>query len=122
MTVFQPPSAVGLTHASMLMPVVRSSGVPAAPSITVTQSLTPLKDNAEPTLPGTRTAPVMVPLRALVDESIAVVPLASLNPRDSTSPSVAGGGGGGGGGGVGVGVGVDPPATLISSPISVAVS
>src|SRR5882672_2736117 len=105
----------------MLMPVVRSSGVPAAPSITVTQSLTPLKDNAEPTLPGTRTAPVMVPLRALVDESIAVVPLASLKPRDSTSPSVAGGGGGGGGGG-GVGVGVDPFAALISSPISAAVS
>src|SRR5882672_4532983 len=81
-----PFNTVGFTHASMVIPVVRSSGVPAAPSITVTQSLVPLKDNALPTLPGTRTAPVMVPLRALDDESVAVVPLASSKPSASVSP------------------------------------
>src|SRR5881628_2621288 len=101
MTVSQPSMAVGLTHASSVMAVVRSSGVPAAPSMTVTQSLMPLKDNALPTLPGTRTAPVMVPLRPLGDESIAVAPPASSKPSDSTSPGAGVGGGGGGGGGGG---------------------
>src|SRR3989442_11235781 len=99
MTASQPSIAVGLTHASSVMPVVRSSGVAAAPSVTVTQSRMPLKDNAMPTLPGTRTAPVMVPLRPLGDESIAVAPPASSKLSDKTSPAPDGGGGGGGGGG-----------------------
>src|SRR2546428_12918250 len=103
-TPFPHPSIAGsLTHASSVMPVVRSSGVPAAPSMTVTQSLMPLKDNALPTLPGTRTAPVMVPLRPLGDESIAVAPPASSKLSDSTSPGAGVGGGGGGGGGGAVG-------------------
>src|SRR3989442_9862369 len=61
MTASQPSRAVGLTHASSVMPVVRSSGVPAAPSVTVTQSSIPSNCSARPTLPGTRTAPVMTP-------------------------------------------------------------
>src|SRR6267142_6144630 len=85
--VSHPFSAAGLTHASMVIPVVRSSGVLAAPSMTVTQSLTPLNDNALPTLPATRVAPVMVPLRALDDPSIAVAPLASSKPSESTRPA-----------------------------------
>src|SRR3989441_4805235 len=86
MTVSQPSMAVGLTHASSVMPAVRSSGVPAAPSMTVTQSSMPSNDNALPILPGTRTAPVMLPLRALGDESVAVVPLASSKPSAIARP------------------------------------
>src|SRR3989442_7003394 len=95
----QPSRAVGLTHASSVMPVVRSSGVPAAPSVTVTQSLMPLKDNALPSLPGRGSARVSVALRPLGDESIAVAPPASSKLSDSTSPGAGVGGGGGGGGG-----------------------
>src|SRR3989454_8030202 len=102
----------------MVMPVVRSSGVPAAPSSTVTQSLVPLKDNAEPTLPGTRTAPVMVPLRPLGDESIAVAPPASSQLSANPSPAPLGGGGGGGcvGGGATLPITVPISATL-SAPL-----
>src|SRR2546426_1822831 len=83
-TVRHPPRADGLTQASSVMPVVRSSGVPAAPSVTVTQSL-PSNDNALPTMPGTRAAPVITPFLALADASIAL-PLASSKPSASTRP------------------------------------
>src|SRR5437870_5389403 len=100
MLTFSPPLLpVRLSTLFPYTTLFRSSGVPAAPSVTVTQSLMPLKDNALPTLPGTRTAPVMVPLRPLGDESIAVAPPASSKPSDSTSPGAGVGGGGGGGGG-----------------------
>src|SRR2546422_4395131 len=66
------------------MPVVRSSGDTPG-SVTVTMLLVPLSDNAVPTLPGTGVAAVMVPLRALGEESIAVVPPASSKVRARTT-------------------------------------
>src|SRR5262245_54665740 len=78
------PNADGLTQASSVMPVVKSSGVPAAPSLTVTQSL-PSNDSALPTTPGTRVAPVIAPFLPL-DEASSASPLASSNPSASTRP------------------------------------
>src|SRR6185295_18690780 len=66
------------------MPVVRSSGETPG-SVTVTRLLVPLNDNAPPTLPSTRVAAVMAPLRALGEESIAVVPLDSSNVSARTT-------------------------------------
>jgi hypothetical protein len=50
MTVSQPEAAAGFTHASRVIPVVRSSGL-AAVSVTVTQSLVPSKESALPIFP-----------------------------------------------------------------------
>src|SRR5688572_14223231 len=99
MTVSQPLSVVGLTHASSVMPPVRLS---AAASATVTQSLTPSKDSALPNLPpATLTASRIVPWRPPPEESVATVPPVSSKSSARTSPSVLTGGGGGGGGGAG---------------------
>src|SRR6185295_14181371 len=86
----QPLSDEGLTHASSVMPVDRSSGL-AVVSVTVTQSSTPSNRSAPPIFPAaTRTAWRIVPLCAEGDESIAVVPVGSSKPSASTSPDGCG--------------------------------
>ena len=71
------PFAVGKTHASSVIPVVRSSALASA---TVTQSLTPSNDRALPNLPAVvHVAPLSVPVRLLGVMSTVVVPLPSLN-------------------------------------------
>src|SRR5262245_29705874 len=82
--VVQPPSALGLTQASNVMPVVRSSELLSA---TVTQLLVPLKDRAPPNLPAdVHVALERVPLLLLPELSAAAVPVPSLKPRASTRP------------------------------------
>ena len=66
----------GNTHASSVMPVVRSSD---GASATVTQSLTPSKDRALPNFPCVlQVAPEIVPVRPLPEVSATVVPLPAL--------------------------------------------
>jgi hypothetical protein len=77
-TVSQPLMAEGRTHASTVMPVVRSR---EAASATVTQSLTPSNDRAPPYLPAAvQAAPETVPALELPEPSAAVVPVVSLKP------------------------------------------
>ncbi|MEA2129081.1 MAG: hypothetical protein QOJ85_1972 [Solirubrobacteraceae bacterium] len=91
----QPAIVVGLTHASSVMPVVRSSD---AASATVTRSLTPSKLSALPNLPVVvRSGPLIVPALDCPEASAAVVPAVSSNPYAATRPAAGGGGGGGGG-------------------------
>src|SRR5262249_16242670 len=85
--VSHPAISVGFTHASIVMPVVRSSGLLVV-SGTVTQSSTPSNRSARPNLPATRAAPRIVPFRPVSEESTAAVPLASSNPKASTRPSL----------------------------------
>src|SRR5437867_3080842 len=88
-TEFQPLKTDGLTHASSVMPAVRSRSLASA---TVTQSLTPSKDNAAPFLPAVdQEAPEMVPVCALPDASAVDVPVPSSKAYAAISP--AGGGG-----------------------------
>ena len=71
------PSAAGKTHASRVMPIVRSR--PAA-SATVTQLLVPLNDSVLPNLPGlAHVAFATVPVRLFPDPSFALIPLPSSN-------------------------------------------
>ena len=80
-----PPSAAGLTHASSVMPVVRSSDVWSG---TVTQSFVPSKLSAPPKRPAAaRVAPLIVPWLPRPDASAAWGPLASSNPHAPTSPA-----------------------------------
>ena len=78
-TQLQPDSAAGFTHASSVMPVVRSS---EALSATLTEPLLPLNASALPNLPALAqlappsTEPILpLPERSPVDE-----PLPSLKP------------------------------------------
>src|SRR3954464_13319918 len=76
------PRAVGCTHASSVMPVVRSR-LFASP--TVTRLLVPLKLSAPPNLPAaTCVAPVIVPGLLWPEESGAGVPVVSSNPHAPT--------------------------------------
>ena len=77
-------TADGRTHASSVMPVVRSS---EATSATVTRSLTPSNDSARPKRPAVeRVAPEIVPVFELPDESVTVVPVVSSKPQAPTRP------------------------------------
>ncbi len=82
-TVRQPdPTAVGRTHASSVMPVVRSS---ESASGTVTQSLMPSKLSAPPKRPPVlRVGPLSVPVLPRPDASAVVVPDASSKPHAPT--------------------------------------
>src|SRR5262245_18195053 len=85
MTVRHPDwAADGLTQASRVIPVVRSSELASA---IVTRSLTPSNDRAPPYFPAVdQVAPEMVPLLPNPEVSFTVGPLPSLKPRASTSP------------------------------------
>ena len=76
MTHSQPLIAVGYTHASSVMPLVRSSELESA---AVTQLFAPLNDSALPYRPvAVQAAPETVPVLPLPEPSTAVVPLPSL--------------------------------------------
>ena len=76
------PSTAGLTQASSVARVVRSSD---ALSGTDTMSFTPSKLSADPNLPVVvRVAPEMVPVLPLPEESAVVVPPASSKPQAPT--------------------------------------
>ncbi len=78
MTLRQPVLTVGITQASSVIAVDRSS---EAESGTVTQSLTPSRVAAVPKRPSAQPAPfASVPLLPRPEESVAVVPLPSSKP------------------------------------------
>jgi len=73
----QPLIALGLTHASSVIPVVKSSD---GESLTLTKLLEPLKATAPPNRPaGDQVAPERVPGLIPV-ASVAVVPLPCSKP------------------------------------------
>ena len=78
-TVRQPLcEAVGITHASSVIPVVTSSEFE---SLICTRLLEPLKDKAPPYLPpAMRVAPLIVPVFPLPDSSVTLGPEPSLKP------------------------------------------
>ena len=89
------PSATGLIHASIVIPVVRSS---SGASGIVTMLEEPLKDSAPPYLPAAvQAAFTIVPVFPLPEASATLAPEPSSNEYAATG--VLGGGGGGGGGG-----------------------
>ena len=70
------PSAVGNTHASSVIPFVRSR---RAVSLTVTRLLVPLKVRALPNRPWVvQLAPVMAPVCPFPEASVTLVPPPSL--------------------------------------------
>src|SRR6266581_2539437 len=80
---------VGYTHASSVMPLVKSSD---AASLTTTTELDPLKANAFPKRPVlTHVAPLIAPALRKPEESATVVPLPSSKPYAATRPPMAGG-------------------------------
>src|SRR3954470_21768004 len=82
--VCQPLATDGFTHASTVIPVVRSR---VAESGTVTSDVVPLKDRAPLNLPPvTCVAFAAVPLFALPDGSPTVVPVVSSKAQAPTSP------------------------------------
>ena len=84
-TVRQPPATAGRTHASSVIPVVRSS---VAESATATHALVPLKLRALLNLPVvTQAAFVSVPMLPRPDWSAVVVPVPSSNAHAPTSPT-----------------------------------
>ena len=86
-TVRQPPSADGRTHASSVIPVVRSSELASG---TVTQSFTPSKLNADPNRPAAlHTAPETEPTFPFPDESATLEPEPASNPYAATRPAGA---------------------------------
>ena len=84
-TVRQPPIVVGRTHASTVMPVLRSS---EAVSGTVTQSLVPSNESAPLFLPDVvQVAPETAPSLPLPDASATSDPDPASNEYAATSPS-----------------------------------
>src|SRR5262245_24857129 len=83
-------SALGCTHASSVIPDVRSSEFESG---TVTLSFTPSNDMALPCLPpALQRAPEMVPLFPDPDASATVEPVPSSKLYAATSPDGGGGG------------------------------
>src|SRR5919198_2741749 len=81
------PSAFGLTHASSVMPFVRSSEFE---SETVTQELVPLKDSALPNLPLVdQVVFAVVPVLLFPERSVTVVPVPSSKLYAATRPDGA---------------------------------
>lgn len=88
-TVSQPVRVlVGLTHASRVIPVVRSNEFESG---ILTKSLTPSNFNALPYLPVvTQTGPLLnVPVFEFPDRSKSVVPDPSSKPYAATKPALA---------------------------------
>src|ERR1041384_7876893 len=83
-TSLQPPDAVGLTHASSVIPAVRSS---EAESLMETSALVPLNPSPFPHFPVTQVAPLMVPEFPFPEIPATVLPLDSSNPYAATNPS-----------------------------------
>ena len=71
----------GLTHASSVMPPVRSSELESG---TDTRSFTPSNDSACPNRPAAQAAPETVPALLLPEESRTETPAPSLNPNAAT--------------------------------------
>ena len=74
------PSAVGLTQASAVIPVVRLSELEL---LTLTQAFVPLKESALPNLPALAPAQVVfetVPVLPFPERSAVVVPEPSSKP------------------------------------------
>src|SRR6266545_4749724 len=85
MTSRHPPPTVGYTHASKVIPVVKSNELA---SLTVTRALVPLNDRAGPNFPAVvHVAASIAPLFPLPDVSVTVVPAPSLNPYAATRPA-----------------------------------
>src|SRR5947209_15831895 len=82
MTVCQPAGFAGFTHASSVIPFVRSSD---ALSGTVTQLLTPSNARALPKRPAVHLVLVSVPVFPSPDASAVVVPEPSSKPYAATS-------------------------------------
>src|SRR5918992_2407284 len=83
----QPPSAVGFTHASSVMPVARSS---EGLSGTVTQLLEPSNVSAPPNRPiGAQPVAVAVPWLPNPEASATVAPAPSLKAYAATWPGAA---------------------------------
>ena len=83
----------GFTHASTVIPVVRSR---EGESSIVTHAFVPLNDSPDPNLPlVVQVAPAIVPVLAWPDESSVRTPTPSLNPYAATRPGWAGGTAGG---------------------------
>src|ERR1700754_1766312 len=80
-----PASAVGRTHASSVIPVVRSS---EAASLIETRWVPAVKLSAEPNLPAAdHVAPVIVPVLPLPERSASVVPLPASMLYAATGPA-----------------------------------
>src|SRR3954469_15384636 len=110
---------VGLSHASSVMPFVRSSE--AASGIETSVEL-PLNWSAPPYLPVFVQVPFCtVPLLPLPDESLSVVPEPSSNEYAATG-AFGDGAGAGAGWGCGAGAGLLPAAAFMSVWISDALS
>ena len=91
MTARYPPLAVGKTHASSVMPLVKSR---LATSLTLTRLLVPLKDKFFPNFPDVfQVAPPMVPLFPLPEASAVVLPAPSSKPKATSKPDPGVGGG-----------------------------
>ena len=74
----EPAAVDGLTHASSVIPVVRSS---EGESLTLTRSSIPSNDSARPKRPAVvRVAPAIVPALPAGELSATLVPLASSKP------------------------------------------
>src|SRR5919204_1590218 len=83
------PSAEGFTHASSVIPLVRSSEFESA---TVTSVFVPLNESAPSVWPAIDHVPfAIVPLLPVPERSASVVPLPALKLYEATSP-VGGGG------------------------------
>ncbi len=73
-----PPSWFGLTQASSVIPVLRSSELLSG---TVTEAFVPLKFRAVPNLPPVaHVVPEVVPLFPVPDASLTALPVPSLKP------------------------------------------
>src|SRR5271166_1873447 len=70
-----PARVAGLTQASRVMPLVRSSE--AASGIVTEEVVSPVKFSAEPDSPAAQVALAIVPVLLLKDESFRVVPVPS---------------------------------------------
>src|SRR3954469_4588563 len=83
-TVRQAESTDGRTQASSVIALVRSRLLASG---TLTWSLTPSKDSAEPNLPvSERVGPLIVPTLPVPEASVAVVPVVSSKPNAATRP------------------------------------
>src|SRR4051812_36262325 len=83
-TVRQPVAADGLTQASSVIPLVRSSD---AASATVTHALVPLNESAPPNLPAAaHVALEIVPVLPCPGGSVVWTPAPSLKPNAATRP------------------------------------
>src|SRR3954449_13171308 len=84
-TVRNPADEVGRTHASRVIPVVKSSELESG---TTTTLPIPLNDSALPNLHEVfQVAPVIEPALPLPDRSASVVPAPSSEPSGATRPA-----------------------------------